>query len=378
MQTGNIQQRGASWVLRCREKVLDAKSNKHVWKSRTIRLAPIGGAYRTAASVQELADVHLSKLQSASSNPTSTKTVESFIEQDYLPHVRTTKRPSTANDYACTFKLVQSHLKGLELRGMKPSNVQAILDAVGSEKKLAHTTYDKCKRFLSGVWKFAAVRDLVDGANPIGPCKIPTGRESSTEAYSHAELKKIFAAVKNPETLAAITVLSYTALRIGEVKGLQWGDVDFDAKTITVRRSVWRGIVGEPKTNASKAPVPLSDNVAKALRAHRKALVEPSSESYIFAARNGKPKRFENTAVRELRPAFKKEGIAWKGFHAFRRGVATRMFDAGEDQKTLQAALRHSDSKTTMEWYVKSNAKKVSKAFETDSNVVKFPVRRTA
>ena len=94
MQKGIIVRRGASWCLRCNEKVTE--NGKTVWKSRTIRLAPVGGAYRTAASVQPLADEKLAALSGSSAKPTSTEDFERFLDRSYLPHVRQTLKHATS------------------------------------------------------------------------------------------------------------------------------------------------------------------------------------------------------------------------------------------------------------------------------------------
>jgi integrase len=49
-----------------------------------------------------------------------------------------------------------------------------------------------------------------------------------------------------------VAVAALTGLRAGEISGLTW-----DAGVVRVLHSVWRGRIGEPKTQRSKAPVPL-------------------------------------------------------------------------------------------------------------------------
>src|SRR6266699_577825 len=155
MQNGTIIQRGASWCLRCNEKIKD-KDGQEVWKSRTIRLAPVGGAYRTAASVQPLADAELAKLQGSNANPTSIETFERFIERNYMPHVRKELAHTTADTYAESFKLIRPHLHNVELRELRSSTVKRILEAVKEEKPfLVHNTLTKAKRFISSAWKHA-------------------------------------------------------------------------------------------------------------------------------------------------------------------------------------------------------------------------------
>src|SRR5262249_52851921 len=64
----------------------------------------------------------------------------------------------------------------------------------------------------------------------------------------------------------------------------------------------------------------------------------------------------DNVARRAITPALKKAGVAWHGWHAFRRGLATNLHALGVDDKTIQAILRHSNVGLTMNVYVKSVA----------------------
>jgi len=70
----------------------------------------------------------------------------------------------------------------------------------------------------------------------------------------------------------------------------------------------------------------------------------------------------------QIKPKLKQEKIAWRGWHAFRRGLATNLYRLGVPDKTIQAILRHSNLSTTMNSYVRSvpqDAVAAMRAFET-------------
>ena len=69
---------------------------------------------------------------------------------------------------------------------------------------------------------------------------------------------------------ARLTVLlaAWTGLSLAELRGLQWDDIEKDQ--LTVRRTVWHRTIGEPKTEARNAAVPLLSHVKKAIAAHQK------------------------------------------------------------------------------------------------------------
>jgi integrase len=146
---------------------------------------------------------------------------------------------------------------------------------------------------------------------------------------------------------------------------------------LSVRRSVWNSTVNEPKTNRSKAPIPVVRQLAEALEALRLRmgrLAEPNLP--IFQAGNGKPLNLDNLVRRKIGPALRRCAVCgepefahakdehefkldealprWHGWHAFRRGLATNLHQLGVDDKTIQAILRHSNVSLTINVYVKS------------------------
>jgi len=72
-------------------------------------------------------------------------------------------------------------------------------------------------------------------------------------------------------------------------------------------------------------------------------------------------------ALRVIRPMLKVAGIEWHGWHAFRRGVASNLFQLGVDELTVQRILRHSKVQVTRERYIKvrdERAEQAMAAFE--------------
>jgi site-specific recombinase XerD len=89
----------------------------------------------------------------------------------------------------------------------------------------------------------------------------------------------------------------------------------------------------------------------KVLDDHR-VRVKGKDQDYIFAGeRRGTPLNLENLAKRVIKPALAKnelELLKWKGWHAFRRSLATNLYSCGVAPKVIQAILRHSDIGTTL------------------------------
>ena len=72
------------------------------------------------------------------------------------------------------------------------------------------------------------------------------------------------------------------------------------------------------------------------------------------SARNGSSMSMNNVLNREILPTLKAAGIPWKGWHAFRRGLATNLHALGVDELTIQRILRHSNVAVTQKCYIKT------------------------
>ena len=62
----------------------------------------------------------------------------------------------------------------------------------------------------------------------------------------------------------------------------------------------------------------------------------------------------DNLAGRVIKPIFDANGLQWKGWHAYRRGLATNLKELGVEDTTIQSILRHEDVSTTQRFYIKT------------------------
>jgi len=158
-----------------------------------------------------------------------------------------------------------------------------------------------------------------------------------------------------------------TGLRIGEVVGLQWGDIDFDEKRIYIRRTVSRLqkledsdkkteiVIGTPKSRKSIRYIPFNSAVEARLLDYREKYsntfsADVNSADFFISVRRGKP-----VETKSLQKYFGKltdrAGISGATFHTLRHTFATRGIEKGIDPKTLSVLLGHADVATTLSRY---------------------------
>lgn len=150
-----------------------------------------------------------------------------------------------------------------------------------------------------------------------------------------------------------VMVIAVTGMRVSELLGLQWPDVDFDRRLIHVRRTYYRGSFGPPKTRGSERVIPISDGLLLALQRHRR-YVRKSVLALVFPNADGKPCEAANLLRRLLHPALAQCGLPKTGWRVFRRSVATALSEMREPVRTTQQVLGHSSPHTTLAFYTQS------------------------
>ena len=382
MQRGTILKHHGSWCLRYYETIVEG--DQRLRRKSFKRLAPVSDEYPTKRSVLLLAEKVLAPINVGSQTPESSIRVVDFIELIFLPYVLKELRPATYKNYKRD--LYEKHLKKLlgdiRLREFRTVHGQRILRSIAPPSVgngSGRTTLLRAKAFLSSVFKHARREGILDSANPMVDVSVP-GRPTKFHGpiYSIDEIDKISEAVaNNPDKTALIVILvaAFTGLRMSELRGLRWGD--FDGTSLRVARSVWRTHLGPPKTDDSEGAVPVLPLLQKLLEEY-KLKTNGKPEDYIFAGeRRGAPLNLANLANRVIKPALKKEqhwkdelkdqpeevkkaveeqnpAVKWKGWHAFRRGLASNLYSLGVQPKVIQAILRRSDIGTTLSYYVQT------------------------
>ncbi|HXA75656.1 MAG TPA: tyrosine-type recombinase/integrase [Candidatus Acidoferrales bacterium] len=384
-QRGSLWHKGPSWFLRYSDDVM-VKGVGIVRKNICTKLeVPYGGEYKTKKSVRKFAKKILDPLNEGKLDVRSTMLVTEFVETAYLiGHVQKL-RASTQKGYKDMYRdHIKARMGQLTLRSFRTVDGEQMLSAIARQTKLGRNTLKHLKSFLSGVFKEAKRLGVLDGLNPMQDTSLPVVAEpDATYAYSFAEIKAMVAKLPEPARTVVLTA-GLTGLRKSELRGLTWGD--YDGKELCVNHSVWNSHVSEPKTHSSKAPVPVIRQLAEALDAHRKRAGKLAQDHLpIFQSGNGSPLHLDNVARRVIQPAIEKcircrkpeaehkpEGcifeldqtLAWHGWHAFRRGIATNLHGLGVADTTIQRILRHSDVEVTRRIYIKPVKKLQTDAME--------------
>jgi integrase len=169
---------------------------------------------------------------------------------------------------------------------------------------------------------------------------------------SKAELRLLIGAASD-RTRAFIVTAIFTGMRISELRGLPWRNVDLEAGVIHVRQraDAW-GHLGPPKSKAGSRDIPLVPMVVNALRQWRLTCPHGNLD-LVFPNRCGRVQTLPNLRERILLPLQQSCGItAQYGFHALRHAAAS-LFIAhlGWTPKRVQAVMGHASIRMTYDLY---------------------------
>jgi len=345
-QRGYIYHKHGAWHVRYREAVDQGNGTSAIVQS-SHKLVE-GPPRRPTKAVRKLAEEFLRPLNSGATRPTSGITVSDFVERFYWPHVETNKRPSTVNGYKKMWKRYFATRLAVPIRDVKTYHCAFLLMDITRKYHLGARTVGHAKHLLSGIFRYAINQDFLSGPNPVREASLPSAAQpGETYAYSLPEIDRMLNVLPEPSR-TLVAVAGYTGIRKGEIRGL--AVVNYAGSILHVRRSVWRKHVDSPKGKCGVGAVPVIPKLRNILDGYLE-LFRP--QEFLFEKRAGKPIDIDRITQKVIKPTLEKAGTGWHGWHAFRRGLATNLFELNVDVEVIQAILRHSDAGVTRNAYIK-------------------------
>lgn len=281
-------------------------------------------------------------------HPFKTYAIEWF-ELYSKPNVET----ATAVTYERQIRLyLIPHFKDLAVEDISVDDVQRLFNGI----KGAKSTKQKVKIVLNMIFE-AAIEDGIISRNPLKSRRLKiTGKDSkTTKEYTVDQmgyLVRHIGDVRNPTDRAYLALQALHPMRLEEVLGLKWGDIDFDRMAIYISRAVThpkrnRPEVKPPKTAASKRVISLS-------RIAVLYLAPGDSDEFVF----GGKEPFSYQQVKRMCERIQKDLNFEERITPirFRTTVLTDIYDQTKDVKVAQAAAGHTTSAMTLKHYIHGRA----------------------
>ena len=275
--------------------------------------------------------------------------------------------------YAAYQLLIQNHIKPYfgDLYEVNEEKVQQFvfdkLDAGLSEKTIRDIII-----VLKMILKFGIKNGYLEYVQI--DAKFPSKQEKKDlDVLSKADQKKFKEHLRNNFTFKnlGIFICLSTGMRIGEICGLRWCDVDTVEGVIKVRHTLQRIYIIEgetrhtellldtPKTANSVRDIPMSSELLKMLKSLNKVV----NENYYVISNDIKP--IEPRTYRNYyKKLCKQLDIPELKFHGLRHSFATRCIESKADYKTVSVLLGHSNISTTLNLYVHPNKEQKKKTID--------------
>jgi len=254
-------------------------------------------------------------------------------------------------------KWILPRWRNYRLSEVKAVEVEQWLKTLSFENgdPLAKGSKAKIRNIMSALYSHAIRWEWVT-RNPITSVRQSAKRQAVPEILTVDELVKLLNAIPEPFR-TAVFLDGASGLRVGELLGLKWEDVDFKKSVIHIRRSIVSQRIGPPKTEASQKPIPMNSEMAKALRLWKMKTNynRPSDWVYASPAKSGTQPYWPKSIYRYIKRAADKIGLKKRiGWHNFRHTFGTILNANGENPKVIQELLRHANLKVTMDTYVQA------------------------
>jgi integrase len=307
--------------------------------------------------------------QARQQNPAATRsahageTLEHFMTYWLESHVAKTKRSSTLASYEqITRKYILPVIGKVRLSDLTREHVESVQNKAGLT--LSGSTVRLVRVVLGAALKRAEMWERPGARNVVRLTDGPVVTPRKQHFLDPDQARSLLKAMSGKPLGAFWMVGLFGGLRLGELQGLRWQDVDLGNRQIRVAQTYktpTRGL--EPlKTKSSYRVVDLPDIVVAALKAHRLRQIEEQGKAgsegvpwlndwgLVFTGQYGYP-TCRTELQKQFRRLLKEAGLSRIRIHDLRHSYATLELAAGVSPKVVQESLGHARIGTTLDLY---------------------------
>lgn len=300
----------------------------------------------------------------------SSKPTFKEVSDLWLESYETTVKPTTyQNTKNYLNAIIEHHFKDIRIESVSVAMMQKIV--IDLSKK--YVAYLSQLSIINRVFKYAVHLDIIQ-TNPVDRIIRPKQQKSRKEkiALTKEELKQFLTLAKKdarPVLYTAWHTLAYTGLRRGELLGLEWSDIDFENKTISINKTLVTVngslYTQSPKTKRSTRTISLDDATIQVLKnwklEQKKQFFKNGVKSKDIVITNIKGSYLDFAYFREeLKKFLSTHNLKRFSVHSLRHTHASLLFEAGIEPKTISDRLGHSNIQTTLNMYTHLNDKQRS------------------
>lgn len=309
------------------------------------------GTFREAEA--KLADIVADIERQELLNP-SKETLESYSESWYERRAASGDfAPMTLKKYRCHITSLnhvmgKALIKELTFRDIEKAYADMRAGDSPSGKPLSGTYVACCHATLTQILDDAVRSDIIR-KNPAKDARVPANDTKERNALSTEDLMGFIASLDHSnKNHVAVLIMATMGLRRGEACGLDWDDIDFENKVMSIRRSYDdEGNLKATKTKNSVRCIPIPDITLQAL----KTLLMASGKPYVFDAAPFGDRMLPHSLSTWWRRHRSEFGMDGYTLHELRHTFVTHLARSGVDVKTASMIAGHSTVKVTLDIY---------------------------
>ncbi|GLI36183.1 tyrosine-type recombinase/integrase [Desulforhabdus amnigena] len=276
-------------------------------------------------------------------------------------YIKPLRRETTFERYSDMLKRhVLPTLGSTPINEIARKDVRELLLSVRA-KGLSKASVCLVRDVMSGVFNHAIDDEIIEVNPVLGVVKrlnLSRDKQEEVEPLTKEEVGLFLETCKQnrPEYYPLFLTAFRTGMRLGELLGLKWGDVDWNGKFIRVSRSAKRGKITPTKTGKNRR-VDMSDqlmNVLKGLQTQRKreALKKGHgvADGFIFLSREDEILS-QNTVRNVFKGILRKAGLRDIRLHETRHTFASLLLTDGQSPVYVKEQLGHSSIQMTVDIY---------------------------
>lgn len=236
------------------------------------------------------------------------------------------------------------HIGDLKMREIVQMHIQKLLNdfAVNHSSK----SCNNLKGILNKAFNDAIINNIIKN-NPCNSVKTKQMKKTDYYIYNEDEFNQLLKILNGTLDEIPVVLAALCGLRIGEIMGLTWDNVDFENKKINIIQNAvtLKGgvIIKEPKTYSSNRQIQCPNYVINLLAQHKK------DSGYVFPKADSSPESGKNFGKR-FQTILKQNKLPHTRFHDLRHFSATMMLKHGISDKEASAILGHSEINMTKKY----------------------------
>lgn len=249
-------------------------------------------------------------------------------------------------------RYIQAHilpeLGEFKLCNIMQKDIQLFINHLAGEGK-SEKTQKNMLGILHLMFEYAILNKMIN-CNPAKKIQIRKTARYTYNIYTQKEFTKLVESFKNDKDIILILLGGVCGMRLSEVFGLKWSDIDFKECSIKIQRAAVdvngkTDLKPTTKTAAGWRTIAVPPKILKIIKKYQ------DHAEFIFPSKTNPniPANSHNFYQRYSRK-IKKAGLPHTRFHDLRHFAATQFLDAGVPDKYVAAYLGHADTNMTKKY----------------------------